>query len=112
MALNFVPEPYFGHGSFEAYWRNYRLTCLPSILFGENPKHQLRQSQFPRGQERLDNVRLERFTPKADMCALSQKQTYAMQNVISALPPKADMCSGLAYVCFGPYADMADKKRD
>jgi hypothetical protein len=25
---------------------------------------------------------------------------------MSALPPKADMCSALAYVCFGPIADM------
>jgi hypothetical protein len=24
----------------------------------------------------------------------------------SALPPKADICSALAYVCFGPEADM------
>jgi hypothetical protein len=39
--------------------------------------------------------------------ALGQKQTYAVQNVMSALPPIADMCSALAYVCFGPIADMA-----
>jgi hypothetical protein len=25
---------------------------------------------------------------------------------MSALPPKADMCSALAYVCFGPIADI------
>jgi hypothetical protein len=25
---------------------------------------------------------------------------------MSALPPKADMCGALAYVCFGPKADM------
>jgi hypothetical protein len=25
---------------------------------------------------------------------------------MSALPPKADMCVALAYVCFGPIADM------
>ena len=25
--------------------------------------------------------------------------------VMSALPPKADMCGALAYVCFGPIAD-------
>ena len=37
--------------------------------------------------------------------ALGQKQTYAAQQVMSALPPKADMCSALAYVCFGPIAD-------
>jgi hypothetical protein len=27
--------------------------------------------------------------------------------IMSALPPKADMCSALAHVCFGPIADMA-----
>ena len=26
---------------------------------------------------------------------------------MSALPPKADMCSALAYVCFGPIADIS-----
>jgi hypothetical protein len=26
---------------------------------------------------------------------------------MSALPPKADMCSALAHVCFGPKADMS-----
>jgi hypothetical protein len=25
---------------------------------------------------------------------------------MSALPPKADMCSALAYVCLGPIADI------
>jgi hypothetical protein len=25
---------------------------------------------------------------------------------MSALPPKADMCSALGHVCFGPIADM------
>jgi hypothetical protein len=27
--------------------------------------------------------------------------------VMSAFPPKADMCSALAHVCFGPRADIA-----
>jgi len=53
--------------------------------------------------------------------ALGHKQTYAVQNgmsalppiatliaffSMSALPPKADMCGATAYVCFGPIADM------
>jgi hypothetical protein len=41
------------------------------------------------------------------MSALGQKQTYAAQNVMSALPPNADMCGALAHVCFGPIADIA-----
>ena len=40
------------------------------------------------------------------MSALGQKQTFAMQNAMSALPPKADMCSAQAHVCFVPIADM------
>ena len=40
------------------------------------------------------------------MSALGQKQTYAAHKNMSALPPKADMCSALAYVRFGPKADM------
>jgi hypothetical protein len=40
------------------------------------------------------------------MSALGQKQTYAVQKPMSALPPKADMCAALVHVCFGPIADM------
>jgi hypothetical protein len=40
------------------------------------------------------------------MSALGQKQTSAPQKVMSALPPKADICSALAHVRFGPKADM------
>jgi hypothetical protein len=39
------------------------------------------------------------------MSALGQKPTYAMQKGMSALPPKADMCSALADVRFVPIAD-------
>ena len=41
------------------------------------------------------------------MSALGQKQTCAAQNVMSALPPKADMCSATRYVRLVPRADMA-----
>ena len=40
------------------------------------------------------------------MSALGQKQTFASQQVMSALPPKADICSAPPDVCFGPKADM------
>ena len=58
------------------------------------------------------------------MSALGQKQTYASQQVMSALPPNsdrksglpqrdmsalhpiADMCVAIADVCFGPIADI------
>ena len=40
------------------------------------------------------------------MSALGQKPTSAPQKVMSALPPKADMCSATRYVRFVPIADM------
>jgi hypothetical protein len=40
------------------------------------------------------------------MSALGQKQTFAVQNGMSALPPRADMCGALADVRFVPIADM------
>src|SRR5262245_51100287 len=40
------------------------------------------------------------------MSALGQKRTCAGQQVMSALPPKADMCSAVANVRFGPKADI------
>src|SRR5262245_25347704 len=41
-----------------------------------------------------------RFTPNSD------RKSRHPQNVMSALPPKADMCSARNHVCFGPKADM------
>ena len=40
------------------------------------------------------------------MSALGQKQTYAVRNGMSALPPKADMCGAARDVRFGPKADI------
>ena len=40
------------------------------------------------------------------MSALGQKRTFAVQKGMSALPPKADMCSALAHVRFVPIADI------
>ena len=42
-----------------------------------------------------------RFTPDSD------RESGHPQTVMSALPPKADMCSAKAHVCFGPIADIA-----
>src|SRR6185436_5536678 len=43
------------------------------------------------------------------MPALGQKPTCALQNLMSALPPIADMCGAQAHVGFGPIADMQIK---
>jgi hypothetical protein len=40
------------------------------------------------------------------MSALGQKQTFAVQNRKSALPPIADICSAQADVRFVPIADI------
>ena len=40
------------------------------------------------------------------MSALGQKQTFAAQKVMSALPPKADMCGATGDVRFVPEADI------
>ena len=40
------------------------------------------------------------------MSALGQKQTCAVQNSMSALHPKADMCGATMDVRFVPIADM------
>ena len=40
------------------------------------------------------------------MSALGHKQTFAVQNGMSALPPIADMCSALAHVRYVPIADI------
>ena len=45
------------------------------------------------------------------MSALGQKQTCAVQNGMSALPPKADMCSATRHVRFVPIADIATSIR-
>ena len=42
----------------------------------------------------------------ADVDFLGHKRTFAVQYVMSALPPKADMCSAVVHVCFGPIADI------
>jgi len=41
------------------------------------------------------------------MSALGQKQAFAPQQGMSALPPKADMRSALVHVRYGPKADIA-----
>jgi len=45
------------------------------------------------------------------MSALGQKQRFAVHQPMSALAPKADMCSALAHVCFGPCVDGSELAR-
>jgi hypothetical protein len=41
------------------------------------------------------------------MSALGQKQTFAVHQPMSALPPKADMCGAISDVRYGPKADIS-----
>jgi hypothetical protein len=43
------------------------------------------------------------------MSALGQKQTFAVQNGMSALPPKADMCGAKRDVRYVPIADIRQR---
>jgi hypothetical protein len=45
------------------------------------------------------------------MSVLGQKQTYAVQNVMSALSRKADMCGATWHVRHGSRADICTAKR-
>ena len=40
------------------------------------------------------------------MSQMGHKQTFRDAGAMSALPPKADMCSAPAHVCFVPIADI------
>ena len=44
------------------------------------------------------------------MSALGQKRTFAVQNVMSALPPKADMCGAKSDVRLVPKADISEQQ--
>jgi hypothetical protein len=62
--------------------------------------------------ERLADVR---FGSQADICTAQRDVRFApnrdresgfLQKAMSALHPEADLCATLAYVCFGPKADI------
>src|SRR5262249_46773837 len=56
---------------------------------------------------RLRCILFETIACHQPTSALSQKQTYAVQNAMSALPPKADIDRQVWNVRFGPIADIA-----
>ena len=59
---------------------------------------------LPRGSRYMQD--LNAITLRPAMSALGQKRTFAMQNGMSALTPKADMCSATRHVRFVPIADI------
>ena len=66
-----------------------------------------RSSQEPGDAKQISGFRLrEGADDEANNVRLGQKQTFAVQNGMSAIPPIADMCSALGDVCFVPKADI------
>jgi hypothetical protein len=51
-----------------------------------------------------------RFTPESGHLQRTKKQTCAVREGMSALPPKADMCGATSDVRFGSKADMCVAK--
>src|SRR4029453_9560332 len=47
--------------------------------------------------------------PEGGQCPLWVKSGHVQQTGMSALPPKADMCSAARHVRFGPIADIAER---
>jgi len=54
-----------------------------------------------------DQMQPAAFTQCSVMSALGQKRTSALQKVMSALPPKADMCIATAYVRYANSGALA-----
>jgi hypothetical protein len=46
------------------------------------------------------------------LCPNSDRESGFPRKVMSALPPKANMCSALRHVCFGPIADTCGATND
>jgi hypothetical protein len=43
---------------------------------------------------------------KAMLCPQCDRESGLPRKVVSALPPKADVCGANRHVCFGPIADI------
>src|SRR5262249_40143456 len=93
------------HGRLSAR-RNWPRRYGPAKKFDElAPPHygppRLRTSIIP-GQVNTLRGSAYALSGSEPMSALGQKQTFAPQKVMSALPPKADMCGAVVDVRFGP----------
>jgi hypothetical protein len=58
------------------------------------------------GERRKFSTSIFKLATTNAMSALGHKRTYAPQQAMSALPPKADMCGAASDVRFGPKADI------
>src|SRR5215813_11040629 len=103
-----------------APWAQAFAYSWPAVRF-----HRVAASRPPGGSRRGQSYANSGILRRGMMSALGQKQTCALQNVMSALhpiattkadsrkimsalPPKADMCGATGDVRFGPKADSRD----
>src|SRR4029453_7370119 len=103
--------------------QHYVLNCLPSFR-DHSPSLRTRPSAIPviqwqfahtvpvvRGENIKPSDRRKSFHSSCLRVLKQRPHAFTFCLVLwlegmSALPPKADMCSALAHVCFGPKADM------
>ena len=78
--------------------------CPPGAIHDRRPAPmgpKLLQRMWSKKASRLPLLR-----PSRRMSALGHKRTFAVQNAMSALPPKADISSAQSHVRFVPKADI------
>ena len=82
----------------------------PSASIALNPALNLTDySREMRAAEWASMASLRSSNGEPDVSALGHKRTFAVQNVMSALHPIADMCGATRYVRFVPKADISEQ---
>jgi acyl-coenzyme A thioesterase PaaI-like protein len=79
---------------------------------GRGQSHQLWPSCWHSGRPRhgrrgpIARARHDDLSHFCELTTLRRMSALRLISAMSALPPKADMCSAIAHVCFGPKADI------
>src|SRR5262249_61970379 len=81
--------------------RNFNATKIERTINSASSFRRLDCGPTPTRMSSLGRYQILRVR-KQRMSALGQKQTFAVQKGMSALPPKADMCGATRDVRFGP----------
>jgi len=111
-----MPVPRRQHGGAAEKRDDSRVVLIDQIAFGppqSGPDGRISnwQGSVSKYPARLEGAMDVRFGSKADICSApthvcftpnSDRESGFPQTVMSALPPKADMCSAVADVRFGP----------
>jgi hypothetical protein len=89
---------------------NWRARIAAISAFG-NPKGGRAPAIRVEGPNPLQDYVIGVLRKVTRMSALGHKQTFRTAIVMSALAPEANICGALAYVCFGPKADIHGRDR-